>query len=157
MVYVKWIILIIVLLFFITFGVKNSAPVYLNYYFNLQYIELPLYGLVYIAILLGIFIGMIVGVFDRLNLRKTVKRLEKEKKELHQNLTAREQELQRANESEKQRDLEKEKEREKGSETKEEPQPVHEEELEKDKEPEMKEALEKKEEPEPETEDDETK
>ena len=138
MVYVKWIILIIVLLFFITFGVKNSAPVYLNYYFNLQYIELPLYGLVYIAILLGIFIGMIVGVFDRLNLRKTVKRLEKEKKELHQNLTAKEQELERAKESEKERELEKEKEWEKESETKEEPQPVNEEEFEKDKESEIK-------------------
>jgi uncharacterized integral membrane protein len=145
MVYVKWIILIIVLLFFITFGVKNSAPVYLNYYFNLQYIELPLYGLVYIAILLGIFIGMIVGIFDRLNLRKTVKRLEKEKKELHQNLTAKEQELERAKELEKQR------------ETEEAPLSVNEEELEKDKEPEIKGALEKQEEPEPETEDDETK
>ena len=138
MVYVKWIILIIVLLFFITFGVKNSAPVYLNYYFNLQYIELPLYGLVYIAILLGIFIGMIVGVFDRLNLRKTVKRLEKEKRELHQSLTAKEQELERAKESEKERELEKEKEWEKESETKEEPQPVNEEEFEKDKESEIK-------------------
>ena len=155
MVYAKWIILIIVLLFFITFGVKNSAPVYLNYYFNLQYIELPLYGLVYIAILLGIFIGMIVGVFDRLNLRKTVKRLEKEKKELHQNHTAKEQDLERAKESEKQRDSDKQ--WEKVRETEETPLTVNEEELEKDKEPEIKGALEKQEEPEPETEDDETK
>ncbi|MEJ2725956.1 MAG: LapA family protein, partial [Deltaproteobacteria bacterium] len=104
MVYVKWIILIVILLFFITFGVKNSGPVYLNYYFNLQYIELPLYGLVYIAILLGIFIGMIVGIFDRFSLRKKVKRLEKEKKELHENLTAKERELERAKESENQRE-----------------------------------------------------
>jgi len=44
MAYVKWIILIIVLLFFITFGVKNSQPVYLNYYFSIQYLELPLYS-----------------------------------------------------------------------------------------------------------------
>ena len=108
MVYVKWVILIIVLLFFITFGVKNSAPVYLNYYFDLQYIELPLYGLVYIAILLGIFIGMIVGIFDRLNLRKTVRRLEKEKKELHENLTAKEREPETAKELEKQEELERE-------------------------------------------------
>jgi uncharacterized integral membrane protein len=138
MVYVKWIILIIVLLFFITFGVKNSAPVYLNYYFNLQYIELPLYGLVYIAILLGIFIGMIVGIFDRLNLRKTVKRLEKEKKELHENLTAKERELERAKELEKEGALSKDEEEEKERETKQEPEPVNEGEFEKDKESEIK-------------------
>jgi uncharacterized integral membrane protein len=157
MVYVKWIILIIVLLFFITFGVKNSAPVYLNYYFDLQYIELPLYGLVYIAILLGIFIGMIVGVFDRLNLRKTVKRLEKEKKELHQNLTAKENELERTKESAKPRQSEQEKEAEKESETKEAPQPVAEGALEEDKEPEIRGDSEEQGAPEEEAQDDEIK
>jgi uncharacterized integral membrane protein len=136
MVYVKWIILIIVLLFFITFGVKNSESVYLNYYFNLQYIELPLYGLVYIAILLGIFIGMVVGIFDRLSLRKKVKRLEKEKRELHENLTAKERELERAKESENQRELHNEKKPEK--ETKEKAGPVNEGEFQKDKESEIK-------------------
>jgi uncharacterized integral membrane protein len=136
MVYVKWIILIIVLLFFITFGVKNSESVYLNYYFNLQYIELPLYGLVYIAILLGIFIGMVVGIFDRLSLRKKVKRLEKEKRELHENLTAKERELERAKESENQRELHNEKKPEK--ETKEEAGPVNEGEFQQDKESEIK-------------------
>lgn len=80
-IYVKWVILIIVLLFFITFGVKNSGPVYLNYY-RIQNLEMPLYALVYISILVGIFAGMIVGILSRLSLSQKVRRLEKENKEL---------------------------------------------------------------------------
>ncbi len=80
--YAKWIILIIILLFFITFGVKNNQPVSLNYYLNIGTGELPLYGFIYIAILVGIFIGMIMGLRSRLNLRKTVKNLQMENREL---------------------------------------------------------------------------
>ena len=83
-VYVKWVILIIILLFFITFGVKNSQPVYLNYYFNMENLELPLYALAYIGILVGIFIGMIVGILSRLSLGRKVKTLEKENKQLRE-------------------------------------------------------------------------
>ncbi|MFH1122977.1 MAG: LapA family protein [Pseudomonadota bacterium] len=83
-VYVKWVILIIILLFFITFGVKNSQPVYLHYYFNMENLELPLYALAYIGILVGIFIGMIVGILSRLSLGRKVKILEKENKQLRE-------------------------------------------------------------------------
>ena len=83
-VYIKWVVLIIFLLFFITFGVKNSEPVYLNYYFNIQNLELPLYALVYISILVGIFIGMIVGILSRLSLGQKVRTLEKENKKLRE-------------------------------------------------------------------------
>lgn len=81
-VYIKWVILIIVLLFFITFGVKNSDPVYLNYYFDIANLALPLYALVYISILVGIFIGMLVGILSRLSLGQKVRRLEKENRQL---------------------------------------------------------------------------
>jgi putative membrane protein len=80
--YAKWIILIIILLFFITFGVKNNQPVSLNYYLNIGTGELPLYGVIFISILVGIFIGMIMGLRSRLNLRKTVKNLQMENREL---------------------------------------------------------------------------
>ena len=80
--YLKGIILIIVLLFFITFGVENSQPIRLNYYRQILNVELPLYGVVYISILVGIFIGMIMGVNSRVNLRRMVKNLEGEVKEL---------------------------------------------------------------------------
>ena len=73
--YVKWILIVIILLFFITFGVQNSQSVSLNYYLNIEGIELPLYGLVFISILLGIFAGMIIGIMDRLALKKKVRDL----------------------------------------------------------------------------------
>ena len=82
--YVKWIILIIILLFFITFGVKNNQPIQLNYYFDILTRELPLYGVIYIAIVVGIFIGMVMGLRSRLNLRKTVKDLRRENRDLSQ-------------------------------------------------------------------------
>ena len=88
--YVKWIIIIIILLFFITFGVKNSQTVYLNYYFNVQGIELPLYGLVFISILLGIAAGMIIGVADRLVLKRKVKDLAGEIRDLRERIARQE-------------------------------------------------------------------
>lgn len=84
--YIKWIVLIFILLFFITFGVKNSQPVYLNYYFNIRDLQLPLYALAYICILVGIFVGMAVGILNRFSLRKKIRKLEKEKKALDQKL-----------------------------------------------------------------------
>ena len=88
--YVKWIIIIIILLFFITFGVKNSQTVYLNYYFNVQGLELPLYGLVFISILLGIAAGMIIGVADRLMMKRKVKDLAREIRELREKVARQE-------------------------------------------------------------------
>jgi lipopolysaccharide assembly protein A len=84
--YVKWIVIIIILLFFITFGVQNSQTVYLNYYFNIQGLELPLYGLVFISILLGIVAGMIIGVTDRLIVKRKLKEREAEIRELEERI-----------------------------------------------------------------------
>ena len=79
--YTKGIIFILILLFFITFGVKNSQPVRLNYYLNIFNGELPLYGLVYFSILIGIIIGMLIGFRNRIHLRRMVKNLTNEAKE----------------------------------------------------------------------------
>ena len=84
--YVKWIVIIIILLFFITFGIKNSQNIYLNYYFSIEGIELPLYGLVFISILLGIAAGMIVGITDRLALKKRVRDTAKENRALQEQI-----------------------------------------------------------------------
>jgi putative membrane protein len=84
--YLKWIVIIIILLFFITFGVQNSQTVYLNYYFNIQGLELPLYGLVFISILLGIVAGMIIGVTDRLIVKRKLKEMEAEIRELQERI-----------------------------------------------------------------------
>jgi uncharacterized integral membrane protein len=90
--YVKSIILIIVLLFLVTFGVKNSQPIRLYYYLNIETGAFPLYGLVYISIVIGIIVGMIVGVYDRFDLRRRVKRLERENREFKEKVVEEERE-----------------------------------------------------------------
>jgi uncharacterized integral membrane protein len=84
--YLKAIITIIILLFFITFGVKNSQSIQLSYYFNTLNVVLPLYGLVYISLLVGIFVGTVIGFAARLKLRRKIKNLEKNNVELKQRM-----------------------------------------------------------------------
>ena len=76
--YFKAIILILVLLFLVTFGVKNSQTVQLSYYFGAGDIGMPLYALVYLSGVIGILVGMIIGLKTRLTLRRRVKMLERE-------------------------------------------------------------------------------
>jgi uncharacterized integral membrane protein len=90
--YVKGIILVFVLLFFITFGVKNSQLIQLYYYLNFETGAFPLYGLAYLCIVIGIVIGMIVGIYDRIDLRRTVKRLRRENRELKERVVEEEEE-----------------------------------------------------------------
>jgi uncharacterized integral membrane protein len=90
--YVKWIILIIVLLFLVTFGVKNSHPTQLRYYFGLVSVDIPLYGVVYLSIVLGIIIGMLVGIYDQIALRGRVRRLQRENRELKEKVVEEEKE-----------------------------------------------------------------
>ena len=85
--YVKGVILVVVILFFITFGVENSQHVQVKYYLNTLTINFPLYGVVYVSIIIGIIIGMIVGFRSRLHMRKTIKNLQKENRELIEGVT----------------------------------------------------------------------
>ncbi|MFC1822640.1 lipopolysaccharide assembly LapA domain-containing protein [Thermodesulfobacteriota bacterium] len=84
--YIKGIFFIIVLLFFITFGVKNSQPVQINHYLEVLNINLPLYGAIYIAILVGILIGVAMGLQNWIDLRKKIRSLERENRELEDKL-----------------------------------------------------------------------
>ena len=80
--YLKAIMLVIVLLFLTTFGVKNNQPLQAHYYFNIQTSPIPLYGIVYISIIIGIVIGMLVGISSRFTLQGKVRTLQREVKEL---------------------------------------------------------------------------
>ncbi len=75
-VYIKWIILIIILAFFITFGVENSQIVNLSYY-GIGPLNPPLYALCYVSILLGVLVGMGIGFRNRLRLKRQIRDLEK--------------------------------------------------------------------------------
>jgi uncharacterized integral membrane protein len=101
MAYVKSIILIIVLLFLITFGVKNNQPVLLSYYFNITTGTIPLYSLVYLSIIIGIIIGMLVGVSSRIALKRRLRQVQGENRELRGNIEKLEEERKEQEEEER--------------------------------------------------------
>ena len=80
--YLKAILLVLLLFLFITFGVVNSRPVQLTYYYNILNLNVPLYGLIYFSIFVGILVGILIGMSRRLTLGKKVKSLERENREL---------------------------------------------------------------------------
>jgi uncharacterized integral membrane protein len=80
--YIKAVFLIIVLLFLVTFGIRNNQPVRLNYYFEWHTIDFPLYILAYASVVIGIFIGMLIGINNRFQQRRKIKILEKLTNEL---------------------------------------------------------------------------
>ena len=80
--YIKAVFLIIVLLFLVTFGIKNNQPVQLNYYFEWHTIDFPIYILAYASVIIGIFIGMLIGINSRFQQRRKIKILEKLTNEL---------------------------------------------------------------------------
>jgi uncharacterized integral membrane protein len=80
--YVKAVLLLIVLVALVTFGIQNNETLKLHYYFGMHSMPLPVYGVVYASILLGIFIGMLIGISTRFGQRKRIKILEKENRNL---------------------------------------------------------------------------
>ena len=80
--YLKATGLVILLLFLVTFGIKNNQLVKLHYYFGFHSRDFPLYILAYGCAIIGIFIGMIVGITNRFHQRKKIQILEKYNSEL---------------------------------------------------------------------------
>lgn len=85
--YVKTILILIVLVVLVTFGIKNNETMILKFYFNLQSMPIPVYAVVYGSLLVGIFIGMVVGISARFTQRKKIKQLQKENRALKDRVT----------------------------------------------------------------------
>ncbi len=84
--YVKALLLIALLFLAITFGTQNSESLILRYYFGIASIPLPLYLIIYLAIILGILGGMAVDVYTRVSLKRKVKELGKANTSLREEL-----------------------------------------------------------------------
>ena len=80
--YIKTILILIVLVFLVTFGIQNNKTMILDYYFQLRSMPIPVYAVVYGSLLMGIFIGMIVGISARFTQRKKIRQLQKENRNL---------------------------------------------------------------------------
>jgi uncharacterized integral membrane protein len=80
-----WIIVLflsIVLFVLLTFGIKNYEMMIEHFYFQFSSIPIPVYVVVYGSLIIGIFIGMIVGISTRFAQRKKLKALQKENRDL---------------------------------------------------------------------------
>lgn len=75
----------LVSLFFITFSLSNSQSIQLNF-FGLLLKPIPVSLLVLIPFLVGVVLGNILGLAERFSLKREVKRLRKELKELKETL-----------------------------------------------------------------------
>lgn len=84
--YFKALLLVVVLVVLVTFGIQNNETVKLHYYFGMSSMPFPVYGIVYASILVGIFIGMLVGITSRFHQRKKLKALEKENSRLKEKM-----------------------------------------------------------------------
>lgn len=84
--YIKAIVIIIVLFFLVTFAVKNSGAVQISYYFGIFNANVPLYFLAYACLVLGVIIGWLISFGGRLTLKRKLKTIEKEHKEIRAEL-----------------------------------------------------------------------
>jgi uncharacterized integral membrane protein len=80
--YIKALLLLIVLVVLVTFGIKNNETMTLHYYFQLSSMPVPVYAVAYGSLIVGAFIGMIVGISARFTQRKKIKQLQKENRGL---------------------------------------------------------------------------
>jgi uncharacterized integral membrane protein len=85
--YFKALLLLIVLVVLVTFGIKNNETMILHFYFQLSSIPIPVYAVVYGSLVVGVFIGMIVGISARFTQRKKIKQLQKENRVLRDKVT----------------------------------------------------------------------
>ena len=54
----------------------------LHFYFQLSSMPVPVYAVVYGSLIVGVFIGMLVGISGRFTQRKKIKQLQKENRSL---------------------------------------------------------------------------
>jgi uncharacterized integral membrane protein len=85
--YIKGTILVFVLLFLTTFGIKNSQAISIQYYFGFLNLNIPVYGLAYICLLIGFLIGIATGIVKRFQQNRRVKELRNEIKALEKKVS----------------------------------------------------------------------
>jgi uncharacterized integral membrane protein len=86
--YIKGTILVFVLLFLTTFGIKNSESVSVKYYLNILDFNIPVYGLAYICLLIGFLIGIATGIVKRFQQNRRVNELRHEIKALEKQVAS---------------------------------------------------------------------
>jgi len=84
------IIVVLLVLFVITFSLENTFPVQLKYLDFIKPFTLPAYMLIFIAFLAGVVFTGSMGVVERFRLTRTITRLNKTIRDLRRDLRERE-------------------------------------------------------------------
>ena len=75
------IIIVLLMLFIITFSLANTLPIQLKYYTFIDVI-LPTYMIIFVSFLVGVIFAGFMGIVERFRLNRTINRLNKTIKEL---------------------------------------------------------------------------
>lgn len=67
---------VLIIVFLISFAMKNAQPVELNYYADVKYL-FPVWGIVIIPFFVGVLFGNLLDVFQRFRLKREIKKLRK--------------------------------------------------------------------------------
>lgn len=86
--FLKSIVIACLFLLAITFALKNNEMVAIKYYFVEGTLELPVYLLLFFSVILGIIIGGVEGIIEKVRSGRTIKKLVKEMKSKEDELTS---------------------------------------------------------------------
>jgi uncharacterized integral membrane protein len=75
------IIIVLLMLFIITFSLANTLPIQVKYY-TLIDVTLPTYMVIFVSFLSGVIFTGFLGILERFRLNRTINRLNKTIKEL---------------------------------------------------------------------------
>jgi|SRR5262245_8202882 len=76
--FLKTVLLTLLFIAGITFSVENTQPFVLRYYFGLETPPMPLFLLVLLSLLLGIFLAGVGFIFDQWSLRRALRERDRE-------------------------------------------------------------------------------
>ena len=79
------IVIVLVMLFIITFSLENTSLIKLKYY-TLIDVTLPTYMIIFVSFLVGVIFTGFMGIVERFRLNGTINRLNKTIKELRREL-----------------------------------------------------------------------
>ena len=72
---------VIILIIFLTFAMKNTLPVEINYYYNLS-CSFPAWGIILVPFFLGVIAGNLLDVIQRFKLKNEIRKLKHEFEEM---------------------------------------------------------------------------
>ena len=79
------IIIVLIMLFIITFSLANTLPIQLKYY-TLFDVTMPTYMVIFISFLVGVIFTGFMGIVERFRLNRTINHLNKTIKELRREI-----------------------------------------------------------------------